>query len=329
MTVNPLLGLPWCAPVDNRLIHFMWSNRNLWRSDLALALISALVVVSSGLPMQNSSDQDQITIAISKLSSSHERDRSDGKEDIRRIGQSAAAALVAILSELVVNQRPRFARDQAEFGESALSEYIHAASAKSGPLRGRRNAIMVASEKLASLAINARLMADIVSLLGELRAEQAVPILIEIMNRYHVTETLGGPEVYALIQIGDAAVPLLINDLDESNIRNYNLSRVLYGFSLVVPSEHTTNPNRLPRRRNVHSGGSATNVLIASIQGRVAWILGNIGDQRSIAPLQELLSGTRDKSLKARIVEALAKIQKETPADSGLRQSLPGPRPPS
>lgn len=257
-------------------------------SNLTRLIALSVVLGYGGTSMPNSSNQDQGAIAIKRLSSSTERDRSEGIERIQQLGRAAIEPLVSLLSDLVHNQRPRFPVDKTEEGARALREYVMAVRASSKGTGVSYDEIKVASERLAAVAINARLMTDIVQLLGELRAEQAIPILIEIMNKHYGIGGLGGSEKYALCHIGEAAVPDLIKDLEESNIRAYGFDRVIYGYSLVVePAEDEASDT--DEEENEDLSETYERRQIGVIRQRVVWVLGEIGSARSLPALHKLL----------------------------------------
>ena len=185
------------------------------------------------------------------------------------------------------------------------------------------------SERLAAVAINARLMTDIVQLLGELRAEQAIPILIEIMNKHDGIGGLGGgSETNALCNIGEAAVPELIKNLEESNIRAYGFDRVFYGYCLIVEAaegEASDTDEDEDDDEDEDSRETYENLQISLIRQRVVWVLGEIGSARSLPALHKLVDATEDAFLRGRIKEALGKIQKIGSNNPGVPQSLPRP----
>jgi HEAT repeats len=295
-------------------------------SNLTKLIALSVVFGYGGVSMANSSNQDQCVAAIKSLSSSTERDRSEGIKQIQQLGRAAIEPLVSLLSDLVHNQRPRFPVDKTEEGAGALREYVTAVRAFSKGTGVSYDEVKVASARLAAVAINTRLMTDVVQLLGRLRAEPAIPILIEIMNKHYGIGGLGGCERDALSQIGEAAVPDLIKDLEESNICAYGFDRVIYGFSFVVEAAEDEASDADDEENEDLSETYESQLSL--IRQRVVWVLGEIGSQRSLPALHKLLDATHDEFLRVRIEHALGKIQKNGPNDPGVPQSLPRPSPP-
>lgn len=289
----------------------------------ALIVLEIILCYGEAL-MPHTTDPDQMSAVIKKLWSSSDRERSEGIEQIRRSGQRAIEPMVLLLSELVHNQEPRYAIGREEEGARALQEYVLAVGRYLRDDGITYADIKPFGDRLSALAINSRLMADVVHLLGELRAQPAVPILIEILNKRSGSGGLGAPENDALCRIGEAAVPALIKDLDESTIRAYGFGPVQYGYLVVAEAAHNaaSETDGLDHQseddENLDREGEDRQIDL--IRERVVWVLGEIGDPRSLPALQNLAKSTKNETLISRLNEAITKIKvPKPPADRDMR----------
>ncbi|HYL98067.1 MAG TPA: hypothetical protein VEZ90_03860 [Blastocatellia bacterium] len=246
-------------------------------------MVAIVCVLAAFEPLRSGTRQGSTPLsaneAVAKLWSAREPERQKGIEQIRELGAVAAPPLVSLLTDLVHDQRPRFAPQNEPAGARALSEYLRNPESKA--LRA----------KLDALTINARLMGDAVELLGDLKSEQAVPILLEILNRSYRGRP--APEIPALRKIGSPAVPKLISDLDESHIRAIGLRFVRYGWS--ADERTSNNASTAPSQNQVFepppdSPGLSEQAWISEIRYDVALILGLIGDQAALPALRNLLA---------------------------------------
>ena len=234
--------------------------------------------VNSG-PIPQARDQE-VAIAIEKLWSASDTDRQDGIKQIRRLAPASIKPLVALLSDLIRDQRPRFPAGREEDGKRVLETYLKAPSDD-------------AADRVDELAINSRLMTDVINLLADLKAEAAVPVLIEILNKNSLAT---GPEASALLSIGGGAVSELIKDLDESQIRKYGFEVVTFGWSLdvdglAVDDDVLSNEPPDPEEAAFESK------RIQLIRRKVIRILGQIADPQSCAALEQMLRTTQDENL--------------------------------
>jgi HEAT repeat protein len=148
--------------------------------------------------MHNDEATRQVRSAIQKLWSLNDHERESGKNEILRLGDAAIDALILFLVELLEDLRPRFANHTEREGEAAVDR----------SLQGMKT--QAVRETLRTLLINGRLMSDAIELLGRLKAEKAVPVLVRIMTGRNIFMGWGGPEMVALCRIGPASVPYLI-----------------------------------------------------------------------------------------------------------------------
>jgi hypothetical protein len=175
-------------------------------------------------------------------------------------------------------------------------------------------------------------MTDVVYLLGELKAEQAISLLMAMVNRHWESNHLGlefrTPEAAALLRIGAAAGPLLVKNLDEATIRGFGFEPLVYGWRVVVEEEQEDYDEQDPDDeldRQTHIG---------NVRLRVAMILGDIGDTRALPHLGKLLAeiesspespafGTQG-SLSGTIESAIARIKKIGPWSAERKTTDPG-----
>jgi hypothetical protein len=301
-----------------------------------------------GTPMPHPNPQSRVELAIKKLWSPNEIERVEGVDELLEIGPASIEKLTSLLAELINDQRPRFVPGKEQEGERALQEYLLSARRfysgdvdydETGDARGR----------VSTLTMNSRLMTDVVYLLGELKAEQAISLLMVMVNRHWESNHLGfkfdTPDAAALVRIGAPAVPHLVKNLDEATVRGYGFGPLVYGWRVVVEDEQEDFDEEDPDDeldRQTHVG---------NVRLRVAILLGEIGDTRALPLLEKLLAeiesspespvfGTQG-SLSGTIESAIARIKKTGPwsaerdtTNAGTIRALPtrvndSDRPPS
>jgi HEAT repeat protein len=127
--------------------------------------------------------------------------------------------------------------------------------------------------------IPTRVQEDVCEILGELRAVEAVPLLIRVIERRGAPTSLLGitVEMTALERIGSPAVSALIEELKDPEPRLVELARR-------------------------GDGWPATANHISLVRRRVALTLGEIGDPAAIPALQEV-ARTTDNAILARDLE--------------------------
>ena len=152
--------------------------------------------------------KDKVEQAIKKLWSADDSLRLRGCEEILQMGAAAAGPLSDLLIGLVRDRRPRFATEMEQEGRRALEAFLDWVRVMERPLENDPQLLT-----LSRLAINSRLINDVISLLGELKAPEAVPVLIQIMERRQLSGPPTGPELRALAKIGSPAVPFLVNSI--------------------------------------------------------------------------------------------------------------------
>jgi HEAT repeat protein len=134
---------------------------------------------------------------------------------------------------------------------------------------------------------------DIYEILGRLRAAEAVPILVAIMEEEEIDNMIQGmsPVMRALAEIGSAAVPELIRSINEAK---------------VTASD-------FPEPRGSDISEEARQWYLGIIQGRIelraTLVLGEIGDRRAIPALERLQSTSDNQFIQEQAREAIRKIQ--------------------
>ena len=262
--------------------------------------------------------QSQIDSAINKLWSPKESERTEGLGELLRIGPASIERLTSVFADLINDQRPRFVSGREQEGERALEEYtlsVRMLYSRGGDYREAR----AAKERVTALALNSRLMTDVVHLLGELEAEQAIPLLMEMVNRnWEATYPSLGfdfhtPETAALERIGAASVLPLVDNLNESTIRAHGFEPLFHGWRIIVedPEDDDEPDPDEELHRQTHVG---------YVRLRVAAVLGTIGDARALPCLEALLAKIKSSpespefgiqgSLSGTIESAIARIKK-------------------
>jgi hypothetical protein len=274
-----------------------------------------------GTPMPHRRPQSQTDIAIKKLWSPNERERNEGVDELLRMGPASVEKLTAFLAELIHDQRPRFAPGREQEGERALQEYLRSARrlySQGGDYAETR----VAKGRLTALTMNSRFMTDVVHLLGELKAEQAIPLLMEMVNRHLEMTYLGleihTPETAALERIGAASVSQLVENLNEATIRAYGFEPLVHGWRVVVEEEDQEDDDGPDPDEEL-----SRQTHIGYVRLRVAAVLGDIGDTRALPYLEKLLAEIKSSpespvfgtggSLSGTIESAIARIKKAGP----------------
>jgi hypothetical protein len=238
--------------------------------------------------IQGLTSDDNPTLIIKGLWSPDDSKRQEAKQAILRAGRKAIPQLVSLLSNILKNpQSHRFATGKEEEGAEAS-----------------KNLNEVSSDYWFSLEISWRLKYDAVEMLGLLKADEAVPLLIEFMEKeesYNLMEKMN-TAMDALVKIGQPSVPKLIQEIKTAHLKAAN--------GLVRDSQY-----------KMKEAEDRESILIetAKIQIRAAMVLGEIGELQALTVLEELLEPAADPFLlklrKPYVEEALELIRK--------RQALP------
>jgi len=303
-------------------------------------MASLILFVSLGVTVMSQHDQEQIAESVEYLWSSNDSERNAGIERILQIGSPAVDLLLRSLVALTEDQYPRFPKGREEEGKKAVEEYLRTErkfEEDDGFLDYQ--SVLAKKDAVSKLALNARVMSDIVDLLGQLRAESSIPILITIANRHWTYGVSTGPEIRspeteALIRISRVAVPSLIKNLDETSIRSNGFEPIVYGWRIPIDSEEDDEDD--------HDTEESNRYRIFLIRLRTLLILGDIGDSDAVEPLQRFLENVKQHprqisstdsidthtSLINTIEVAISKIQKTgrfRPRDPGAPKLMPRP----
>ncbi|MGH9764395.1 MAG: hypothetical protein ACREDR_35755, partial [Blastocatellia bacterium] len=122
---------------------------------------------------------DHARSAVTKLWSPDNRVRKTAEAEILKLGTVAIKPLIDLLSELVSDQRPRFATGREVEGNKVLEEQRRSPHMRWVALEELRRGTAV--HESPEVVINSRLMKDAIRLLGQLKAVEATPLLIRIM----------------------------------------------------------------------------------------------------------------------------------------------------
>src|SRR5262249_4403469 len=129
-----------------------------------------------------------------------------------------------------------------------------------------------AMKNLLVLEIDSRLKNDVYELLGNLHAEEAVPILVEIMEHQEIYDLIPGmsPAMRAIAEIGPGAIPRLIESLENAQMT---------AASIWTSPDLSEEENR-----------GIISCYSTRIQENVILVLEKIGDERALPALEKLLN---------------------------------------
>jgi HEAT repeat protein len=236
---------------------------------------------------------DAAAEAIQQLWSSNRNERTRAKARLLELGRLSVPALLALLQDLLDKSGQRYSLGNEERGRAALERWHHSVDT------GDKDGAAQAYRDFSRWEITSRLREDAIFLLGALRAEEAVPLLIDIMAREEADSPLSryeGPEMVALEQIGSAAVPMLLEVLE-------------------TPAKAERAP--AGNAPSTASGGWALgqhggHFEYFKARSRAAMVLGEIGDIRALPVLQDMLASNEDSLLAPYLKEAINRIRKRT-----------------
>lgn len=226
---------------------------------IALLISTSLPVIVWTAQVQEQVDDNRqvLATAIKGLASDDELERTAARESLLRSGEQAIPPLLKALRSLIPN--------------------VEGCPAGSN-LPCRTGFITNSSPKT-------RARSEIISLLAQLKAVTAVPLLIKMLSLWD-SESIGvrysGPEMLALIEIGSAAVPELLNTLRLAEERRSSVPLV---------------------------DGSLAPYL--EIEVRIIEVLGRIGDERALELFEELKKSNTSAAVQTRIKEAEERIKQK------------------
>jgi hypothetical protein len=250
---------------------------------LVLVVVASLTVAWS-LRQSQTDKRGLAAEAIKKLWSDDPEERESGKQDLLHLGSVSAEPLLALLKDLGSNQRPRFPTGKEAESAEALERFKAMNKNKGVPRELFENVFRA--------EISWRLKQDACELLGKLRAQIAIPKLLEMM----IGEPLLGasehfsPEMTALAEIGDFAIQPLIQTLTESQ-------RIAESdqFSPEIPKEAQESHIR------------QQSMLIKT---RCAMVLGKIGNASALPALEGFLERETNPLVSESLREAIEQIKK-------------------
>jgi PBS lyase HEAT-like repeat len=229
-------------------------KRNLSLSALLMIAISHSCLIEGW--GQARADQDRLAEAIDRLCSSSEQERQIAKEQITHFGTRAIRPLISRLEE--------------------LTRYSHR-SIPDGDVGGETELNLPSGSKEKRCYTNPKTNWEVSSavceLLGRLRAVEAIPPLLKIMEN---EVDIGGNitamtfEMQSLVAIGEPAVSQIIGFFESAESRAESIK-----FGAPQPSREVQTRHRQAQA--------------AIMRARAAAILGEIGDVRALPVLEESL----------------------------------------
>lgn len=219
---------------------------------------------------------------VEQLWSADEKERESAKALLVKLGEKSVPPLIMLLTELERDPTPRYAPGREEEAKQAETDY------RSLVESGRREEARDALHHLMNLKVNWRLKQDVCELLGRLKAEEATGILIESMEDWPSSESWENmnPAMSALVEIGSAAVPKIIEALETARRR-----AAATPFADRQPSDFFVKAET------------------AKYQARSAMVLGDIGDARALSVLESLETSTDSQWLLPYFRRAILKIR--------------------
>jgi hypothetical protein len=263
---------------------------------LKIALKRIILICLCGLAITNeilqvrAYDKDSTNEAIKRLWSSDEGERARGKRELLEGGQSSIKPLMALLTDIESNLSPRYVTGKEKEGRESAKQL-----SETYPT-GNERKIRKYLEEYTKIEITARLRNDIIELLGYLQAQEAIPLLMDIIikePRRNLSKEYWDVTMKALVQIGHPVVT--------------HLTRINHDLRTVVLS---VNPKiqRLPEKTRE----SFIEFEVNKIRTRSAMILGCIGEVQSLPGLEQQLNGAKDFLLIYYTKEAISKIKQGT-----------------
>ena len=225
---------------------------------LFLFFCVCLALMSFDVPRR----QNDVAVALNELRSPSEAVRFAAKQRLLTLGEAAIPELVSALQHLIRDMPWVFELGMDAEGEQALK---------------RRNVSFQDLKKRVSYDgppdISGRWKQDILDLLAQSKARQAVPVLLEALRKGELVGTINEPllpEMEVLVAIGEAAVPQIceafINAEDEQAASRRGSD---------LPQEQ--------ERAIIESG-------TRRYRAKLAIVLGKIGDPRALSLLDSFLN---------------------------------------
>ena len=295
---------------------------------LTLAIVFVTVIQAmSGItePEMNRQVDPRAKQAIQKLWSPDQLVREQGRKEVMRIGSAAINPLIELLSDLLKNKSPRFAAGKEEEGQKALKDYVNLIRKTRGPVLGSEE-----SKALSSFVINTRLISDCIFLLGELRAIEAVSILIYIMENRTMSNSIDA-EMQALINIGVPAVPFLIKSIENANATAREFEPVFFGYEIPIDWKEIIGEQSDTHQDNLEldeEDDETAKQIALEIKAKAIKVLGEIGNQSALPFLESLNKTVDSQFLNHMILQAIKRIKNEPPSSEPKSPTAsPKPKP--
>jgi HEAT repeat protein len=238
-------------------------------------LLTGIAMVLAATSTQVPTDADRVASAFKLLWSPDENERRAAKQELIQIGDPTIPPLLSLLEDIFRNPNKfYFATGKEMEGAEAMRLWEDG----------------VTTEDLSNLEIGWRLRDDCYELLGRLRAIEAVPLLLRIMERQDIFtgfSTLSA-EMRVMVEIGPPAVPNLIEAMEKAKERAASI-----GFGGPQPTEEE-------KERIITSEA-------AKFRARVAMVLGEIGDERALPVLEKFLERSDELGLRRLDIQFIEK----------------------
>jgi HEAT repeat protein len=266
---------------------------------ILLLVIAFIQPAAHPIPSTQQSSELEVSAAIKQLFSADYEDRLAATEKIIKIGHQAVKPLLSLLDEITKMNARHYVSGKEKEGAEAYKQFQE--TDRNNDPEGFEKA----KEELLKLDITSRLTGDIIYLLGELKSDEALPVLIDLMWRAPfevlVFSGSGKPRwndaMKALVRMGVVAVPRLIDTLERAE-------------SVANSVEYKDVPL---------SGGSVRTIQVQieenkwRIQLRAILVLGEIGNERAMPTLERMLREGSDllERQKDYVREAVEKIRQK------------------
>lgn len=260
-------------------------------------LVGLLAVLAMQMLLVHSSQQQEISKTqtktediedtetdnlIKKLWSSNNEERQDAKNRLVKLGQKAIPSLISLLKEVTEKNESRFVPGKEKEGAELLKQFQDRFGDTSSPASPQSLAELQA--KLREVEISWRLKSDSIELLCRLKAEEAVPIIINLLKEREMVLSKKNEEIKALSCFDSLAVPKLIDEIEA--IRN---------SSSFIDSQSRG-------QRNFSEGWFLSRLLI---------VMKNIGDHRALDSLEKLSKVITHKELRAMTIDVIKTIKRK------------------
>jgi HEAT repeat protein len=180
---------------------------------LSVWLLAFSHLDSIAKPIQGQTEDTAVNQAIKQLWSADEDERALGVKNLLSYGDKSIKPLLALLNDILENRSVRRYATGKEEEAREISENYERLRAN-----GNRKEASEAISRLAKLEVSRRLITWSISLLAQLKAEEAIPVFIKFLQCCE-PEPEGlreptGSGMQALIDMGSVAVPKLIEVLE-------------------------------------------------------------------------------------------------------------------